>query len=90
MFLGRVHHEMRLRLPDVHDELMAAQCHVLRLEDVMPEHLYDGGRAGDEDLAVYQIRRVVLDRVVLSEADVAAGSEWAPEPPAGKRPARRH
>ena len=64
---------MRLRLADIHDELMAAQCHVLRLEDVMPEHLYDGGRAGDEDLAVYQMRRVVLDRVLaraLSEAEV--------------------
>jgi 2-polyprenyl-6-methoxyphenol hydroxylase-like FAD-dependent oxidoreductase len=73
-FMARARWELSRRLPDVHRALLDAGAHEVGIREVLPGSLDDGGRPGDEDLVVYQLRRVVLDAVLaraLRGADVA-------------------
>lgn len=71
-FMARALHELTTRLPDVADAVAGAGAPVVRLADMMPPPLYDGGRPCDDELATLRCRRVTLDRVI--------GSSLAAEP----------
>lgn len=62
-FMARTHVELATRLPDVLDALLAAGAPEVQLAEMIPPHLYDGGRGQDEELRCLRVRRVTLDRV---------------------------
>ena len=63
-YLSRARLELVRRLPDVHDALLAAGAHEDAITTRLPPHLLDGGRDGDDDLTLYQSRRIVFDRAI--------------------------
>lgn len=65
-FMSRTHHELSTRLPDVLEALVAAGAPEVRLPELMPPHLYDGGRPFDDELTALRVRRVTLDRVLAA------------------------
>ena len=63
-FMARAKVELATRLPDVVDALAAAGVTELPFAKMAPPHLHDGGRPGDDELAMLQSRRVTLDAVL--------------------------
>lgn len=67
--------ELRSRLPDVADALLAAGVPEVPLAALAPPELYDGGREGDDQLTCMRSRRLTLDRVVGDIASREPGVE---------------
>lgn len=65
-FMARTHHELRTRLPDVLEALIAAGAPEVALSELMRPQLYDGGRPFDDELTMLRVRRVTLDRVLAA------------------------
>ncbi|MFC4786608.1 NAD(P)/FAD-dependent oxidoreductase [Nocardioides sp. MAHUQ-72] len=63
-FMARAWHELATRLPDVATAVTDAGAPVVRLGDMVPPPLLDGGRPRDDELTTLRCRRVTLDRVV--------------------------
>ncbi len=72
-FMSRTLHELGTRLPDVKAALVDAGAPLVPLGDFLPPHLYDGGRAGDDELTTLRIRRVTLDRVLAGAVATEPG-----------------
>ncbi|MFN2345180.1 MAG: NAD(P)-binding protein, partial [Dermatophilaceae bacterium] len=80
VWMARATTELRDRLPDVYDGLLAEGVHESTFADRHPAPLVGGGRPGDEALTMLVMRRLVLDRVLWR---VVSG-----EPRVNMRPAR--
>ncbi len=81
-FGSRSRFELTTRFPDVWADLLTGGAHVVGLEQMSPPHLFDGGRAGDDDIAAVQARRHLVDHL-LARASVAAGATLVTVPAAG-------
>lgn len=65
LFLARLHHELRLHLPDVLDALVAAGVYLIPWRDRMPPAVDDGVvRPGDEDVVAFGSRRTTVEHVL--------------------------
>lgn len=65
-FMSRAYVELATRLPDLVEALVAAGAPLVPLSAMVPPHLHDGGRRGDDQLAVLRTRRSTLDTTVAA------------------------
>ncbi|WP_157508727.1 FAD-dependent oxidoreductase [Luteipulveratus halotolerans] len=62
--MSRARYELRHRLPDVYDDLLAHGGTEVTLDRLCPPALVDGGRDQDDDFTCLRSRRVLLDHTL--------------------------
>lgn len=63
-FMSRTLLELRTRLPDIVETLVARGAPLVPLAEIVPPFLHDGGREGDEELLSMRSRRWLVDSVI--------------------------